>query len=343
MRELALAARDAASSALPFALGAVAGAAGTAVARAVALRLGFHAAPNPIVPQHKKPVPYLGGAGLAVGAALAWFVADARPAEPSRAAWLVPVAAFLAFGVVDDAVAFRAGRKLALQCACAALAVAAGWVAPVTGVPWLDAALSAAWIVVAVNAVNVTDVCDGLVAGLSLASLLAAAALAPEARVVALAGAGACGGFLWFNKPPATIYLGDAGSHVLGFLLAAAGIVCVRRVTAWPGVPCAALLLGVPLFEVWLLVTARRAKGIPWWRGSSDHLALRLQAAGFSKWRTDALAWGAGAVLALEGVALPRMPVGLQVVALSVTVAAAAACRTKLLGWEVRGGVGSRA
>lgn len=321
----------------PFVVGGVAGAVATMLARSFARRIGFVALPNAIVPQHRAPVPYLGGVGVALGGGIAILLGGGSAwLSSARLLWCLPFLAFLILGLVDDANPFQPGRKFLLQLACAVLACLTGWVAPITGIPLLDGALSCAWIITVVNAVNVTDVCDGLVAGLGVTGLLALAVLVPDARELALIGAGACGGFLLLNRPPATIYLGDAGSHLIGSFLAAAGIACVQRWSVWPGLPCAALLTAVPLFEVLLLVTARRARGIPWWRGSPDHLALRLQAAGFSKWSTDALAWSAGGLLAVEAVVLPDWTNPTQVAALAATCAGAALCGRKLLGWEVR-------
>lgn len=290
---------------LAFALAAAAGAACTWMARAMALRLGIVNHPNPIVPQHRRPVAYLGGLGLAGGiAAVAAVDPGAAFAGVPSAGIGVGGALFLALGLVDDVRPFRPGTKLALQCAAALAAAAAGVVCRGTGVAALDVALSALWLVVMVNAVNFTDVCDGLVAAVGLAVFVVLGVTAPELGAGAMAVAGASLGVLAFNRPPASIFLGDAGAHLAGFLLAAATLAGMDQRPAWPGLAWALLAGGVFLFEAAFITVQRVRKGLAPWRGSPDHFALRLQAAGVSRGRVDVLAALAGSALALAGAAL---------------------------------------
>ena len=325
----------------PAALGVLAAAAAwlcTWLARAAAPRVGMISHPNPLVPQHVRPVAYLGGLGVAGGMAAALLAARlaGAPAGAGGLSWPALAAggaAFLLVGVADDARAFSPAAKLLLQCAAAALAVGLGLRLFAFAPPAADALLTAAWVLLMVNAVNVTDVCDGLVAGIAAVTLGAVAVFVPELRGVAAVGAGACAGFLWFNHPPASIYLGDAGSHLLGFVLAVAAARAARDPSAATTLASTALLAGVALFEVVLLVRARRRRGIPWWRGSPDHFALRLQARGWSRARTDAAAWAAALLLALAAFALPRLAplAGFALVA-GVLAAAAAAMRALQAG-----------
>jgi UDP-GlcNAc:undecaprenyl-phosphate GlcNAc-1-phosphate transferase len=286
-------------TALLIPVAAAFGALATWASRAVARRLGVVSAPDPFVDQHTEPVARLGGVGIAAAAAAA-LALDPRVGGATAVGALL----FLAAGLLDDVREFAPSRKLALQLAAASVAGAFGATLDVTGNPVLDAVGGAVWIVVIVNAVNVTDVCDGLVAGLAVIALLALGAAEPSLWEPCLAVSGACLGFLVFNAPPASIFLGDAGSSFLGFVLAALSLDAVRRPdSARPGIQ-ALLLLGVPLFELGFVVLARSRRGVPWWRGSADHIALRLQAAGLSRWQTDAVAWTAGAALALAALTL---------------------------------------
>ncbi len=315
--------------------GAGAGAAGTALVRAIARRTGFVNEPNPIVPQHDRPVAYLGGVGVALGlaAVLAWGAAAGEPVGLKGLG--LGAALFCLLGVVDDARALRPAHKLAAQLVVSAIAVGGGLTAPVTGAPAVDAALSVLWIAGVVNAVNFTDVCDGLVAGLAAVGLFALAVLVPALQVPALATAGACLGFLLFNRPPATIFLGDAGSHLLGFLLAGGGIVLFRGAPTGSSALAAVLIVAVPAFEFVFLFWVRVRKGLPWWRGSPDHFSLRLQAAGCSRGGTDAIAWGAAALLAGVAVSLESLPPGGRLAVLPLLVAGAGLSGWKLLPWEV--------
>lgn len=274
----------------------VAGLAMTWISMRFARRFGIVSQPNPIVPQHTRPVAYLGGVGIALGIGvtagiLAWLSPDRAVGIPASIALGGPL--FLSIGLVDDLRPFRPLAKLLWQGVAATGVVAATGSAPLIGAPLVDGALAVVWIVVVVNALNVTDVCDGLAGGLAAVSLVGLAAFGTGASPFTWIAAGAVVGFLVLNAPPAKIFLGDAGSHLLGFLLADLTL----RHAAGSG-PISAplvmlLVVVVPLFEVAFIVARRVRQGIPWWRGSPDHFALRLQAAGLSKWRVDLLAWGA--------------------------------------------------
>ncbi len=270
------------------------------LARAAAKRTGFVAHPNPIVASHRSPVPYLGGAAIAVAMLLAG--AFVRPALGTAA--VLPGLAFLLLGLADDRRAFAAAPKFALQVAAAGCAVAAGARAPLTGMPIADAMLSGLWILVLVNAFNFVDVCDGLLAGVALVFFAFAAIAIPQGRDLAALAAGATLALLTANRPPAKIYLGDAGSHLLGFVVA---WLCLAPGPHAVGMTRAAWALAVPLAELVFITAVRIAKGLPWWKGSPDHFALRLQARGWGAWRVDLCAWSAAAAFAAVGVAWPAL------------------------------------
>lgn len=305
---------------------AAAAIASTWVARSLALRLGFVSHPNPIVPQHTEPVAYLGGAGIAVAIVIA-LLSGAKTIVPLFI-WL-PALLFLALGVADDLRPFSAAKKLLLQSAVAMLAVILGFRADVSGIAILDAFAAFLWIIALVNAVNVTDVCDGLVAGVSVPLFLALALLNPTRAPLALAVAGACVGFLFFNRPPATIFLGDGGSHLLGFLAATLTPLSSRSF------PAALLVMGVFLFELLFLVFVRTRKGLRWWLGSRDHFALRLQAAGLSKVQTDLVAIAAGIGVAAMAVAAAEAEPHVKIALLALAAVFALIAGRLLLRWEV--------
>jgi UDP-GlcNAc:undecaprenyl-phosphate GlcNAc-1-phosphate transferase len=301
--------------------------------------------PNGIVPQHKTAVAYLGGFGVALGAFASFglfqilTVLGRVPGDRLRQfPWALTMgsALFLLLGLYDDLVVLRPAPKFALQILAACAAMFAGVTPRLTGIAILDVALSCAWIVVVVNAVNVTDVCDGLVAGLSLLAFLFLSFLGPEHRFVDIILAGACLGFLVFNRPPARIYLGDAGSHLLGFLLAflTLGEVSARaRLSAYVAM---ALVAGVPLFEVTFLAAVRTRKRLPFWQGSPDHFSLRLQAAGLSRGQTDLLAWAVMVLLcAFARLLLMDPPWPQQAAAIMAPVLILSQCWRLLLRYEV--------
>jgi UDP-GlcNAc:undecaprenyl-phosphate GlcNAc-1-phosphate transferase len=290
-----------------FALGAL----GTWAARACAYRIGFFNHPNPIVEQHSRPVAYMGGAGLAVGASLTMVLHLSKNSHGALDASLrststdvaiaVGAVSFLAFGLIDDARSFSPARKAAVQFALATVSALLGLVPHVTGLHLVDVAIGVGYVMVFLNAFNFTDVCDGLLGGLSVVLFSYVAWEYCEVRSVAAVVAASSAGFLVFNHPPASIFLGDAGSHALGFMAAALMISASRSECSALPLVVGAICAGVPLFELVFITLMRIRKGIPWWRGSPDHFALRLQKTGLSALQTDLV--GCVCAIAVAGAA----------------------------------------
>jgi UDP-GlcNAc:undecaprenyl-phosphate GlcNAc-1-phosphate transferase len=322
----------------------VAGVLLTWLARAFARWRGIVNHPNPIIPQHTESVAYLGGVAILFGIAAALAAVGLLeriglmssrnlPVIPWQVA--LPAVLFAAMGTADDLLSFSPKRKLALQLALSTLAVWLGAALPLTGNMFVDATVSILWFTVMVNAFNLTDVCDGLLAGIACVMLVATAFLVPEIAGIALVCCGVILGFLVFNLPPASIYLGDGGSHLLGFICAVLLMAGAQRHSPWPFAASALLIAAVPLFELVFLVVVRARKGLPWWRGSPDHFSLRLQKSGFSRFATDMIAWITGAVLAALGIAALRMPEVLRWLSLAAVMVVLAAAWKWLLRWEV--------
>lgn len=293
--------------------------AGAVAVRAAARRgLGVVDVPDPNVPAHTRPVASVGGIAVALGClagALVVGFADVVPIEVAVGGLL-----FLAIGVVDDLLKLSVRGKLVPQLVGAAVVVGLGARLEVTGNGLADAALAFVWILVVVNAVNLTDICDGLVSGLAAIAFLTLAAIDPSRGEVAIIAAGACLGFLVLNAPRATIFLGDAGSHFVGFLLAILTMQTVGGRDAVAEFAAVILVLGVFLFELVFLVWARRRRGLAWWLGSDDHAAIRLQAAGLSVWSTDVVLWVCGAMFGIGAIIMHRLD-GLQLLPLGIAIA----------------------
>lgn len=314
----------------------------TGATRRFAVARGIVNHPNPIVPQHTRPVAYLGGVGIFLGcAATVGALALLHRLGLARAAALAvpgPVAVgallFLVLGVIDDVVVLSAAAKFGCQVVAAATAVSLGLGRPITGIGVVDRLICAWWVLTLVNAFNFTDVCDGLVAGLACVTFVAVAALGWVAGGLPVMLAGACVGFLVWNRPPARIFLGDAGSHLLGFL-AAALTLAAPTVPAAPRSAQIVLLVAVPLFELTFLTCVRIRKGLAWWKGSPDHFALRLQSAGLTRLQTDVVAWSLAAALAGVAIVLPALSPATAVATLVAVLLVLAGCARLLLRWEV--------
>jgi UDP-GlcNAc:undecaprenyl-phosphate GlcNAc-1-phosphate transferase len=170
-------------------------------------------------------------------------------------------------------------------------------------------AVTVLWILTVTNAFNFTDNMNGLCAGLAaIASLLLGALSAAHdhylvASFAFLAG-GATLGFLPYNFPRASVFLGDAGSHLLGFLLAVLTILPhfyspehPRRLAVFSPL----LILAVPLSDLVAVVWLRLKKGKPIYVGDDNHFSHRLVRLGLSKVQAVLLLWGIAA--AVGGVA----------------------------------------
>jgi len=203
---------------------------------------------------------------------------------------------FFIVGLLDDRYAFSAGPKLALQVAAAAIVVFGfGLRAPVAAdTAWVSQAVAVLWIVAVVNAYNLLDHADGLAAAVGVVAFvfIAMAGFVLDQRVfltdrwlapgVALPAAGALAGFLIYNRPPARLFMGDAGSAVVGFLLAAVPLaeVYTRRYEMSRYAVFAPLaVLAVPLFDMLCVIVSRMRRGESPFRGdATSHLAHRMLA-----------------------------------------------------------------
>ena len=271
----------------------------TWLSRALALRIGFVSHPNPIVPQHTKPIAYLGGAGIVAGGA-AVIVLLGYLGHLESTCWTIVrlggcAFLYLLLGLVDDLVRLAPLPKFLVQAGLAVIAVLAATAYSFTGLWLIDMGLSTLVVLILVNAFNLIDVCDGLLAGLSVIVFVALSRTNPQFSLVALVVAGSCAGFLVFNFPPASIFLGDAGSHVLGFLAAAMTLTGGEATEATSYWMSLFLVLAIPLYELGFLIMIRSKKGIPWFMASPDHFSLRLQAAGLTRPQTIGVSWLAAA------------------------------------------------
>jgi len=260
----------------------------TPVARAVAFRIGMvdHPAPRKL---HTRPIPLLGGAALYLAVLIALLVLEDRYNLPQLAGVLVGATAISFLGIWDDRWGLRPLVKLAGQAAVAGAVMATGIMVSLFPWPILNATVTLLWLVGITNAFNLIDNMDGLSGGIgavSAAFFLLLAALNGQYLVGALSAAvlGACLGFLRYNFNPASIFMGDAGSLFLGFLMAVLGIKLrfpnnVAFVT-WM-VPV--LVLGVPIFDAALVIFSRLRRGLnPLTTPGKDHLSHRLVRAGLT-------------------------------------------------------------
>ena len=176
--------------------------------------------------------------------------------------------------------------------------------------PWINGLLTCLWVVTIINALNFMDNMDGLATSLSIVislSLFILSYLNGQYLVAALcmAVAAACIGFLFWNRRPASIYLGDAGALYLGFLLAAISIrVDVNSDTEIIRVLVPLLIFAIPVIDITQVVISRVVKGKSPFEGGRDHLSHLLLNKGLSEGKVLTGLTASALTLALIGVFL---------------------------------------
>ncbi|MCB9492848.1 MAG: undecaprenyl/decaprenyl-phosphate alpha-N-acetylglucosaminyl 1-phosphate transferase [Epsilonproteobacteria bacterium] len=246
-------------------------------------------APNGELKKHANPVPYLGGFAIYIS-----FIATLAIAYPfqNTALWLLLGSTFLLFvGFVDDLKVMTPGQKFFAQC-LAVLCFLKGGCSLKTNffVSYVRTFLSGFWMLSVINAFNLIDVMDGLsaIVSITVASSFLVVALLLEQYLVSLllvAMLGGLCGFFWYNKPPARIYLGDAGSLFLGGFFAAIPLMIEWSRQSIDIYYTPVIILAIPLLELGFLVLIRSWLSIPFYYGSPHHFSIFLQKKRWNKWK----------------------------------------------------------
>jgi UDP-N-acetylmuramyl pentapeptide phosphotransferase/UDP-N-acetylglucosamine-1-phosphate transferase len=291
---------------------------GTPVLRRLATATGFvdHPAPRK---SHRHPIPYLGGIAI-ITSVLVALLFEAR-AAPRVGVLMVGAAALGAMGLLDDDRTVDPRFRFLAETLAAVLAVVVGVRIHATGIEALDILITIVWIVGVTNAINLLDNMDALAAGVSAVTALSVFALAILGRqpvVATLAGAvaGACLGFLVYNRPPASIFMGDAGSLFLGFVLAILTINVSPAVFPPVSFLIPLLLLAIPVLDTTVVTVARLRRGRPVSQGGRDHLSHRLAKRGLRRRRAVAVLIGCESVLGVLAVLAGRRIVPVTVAVL---------------------------
>jgi len=300
------------SIAAPFALAMVLALVFVPIARTVAARLGYVARPREDR-WHKRPVAMFGG--VAIAASLFACVLIFRVGR--ELAVLAGAAATMCLvGLVDDVLSLKPSTKLIAQIAGASILLffdyRLNWLHSYT----LDTILTLVWVVGMTNAFNLLDNMDGLCGGIAvivggslLISLLPGAGphAFAEARYLAML-LGAVAGFLVYNVHPASIFMGDSGSLLLGFSFAAVTLSAERttagRTDVLSIVAAPVLVLLIPIFDTTLVTLSRWFSGRRASQGGRDHSSHRLVAIGLSERAAVALLWLLAAIGGGLGIAI---------------------------------------
>lgn len=287
----------------------------TPVFRKVALRSQFLDTPTGQLKKHTAPVPYLGGLAIYFSFLLVIFGSlSLAPPDDTR-----PIFALLAggtvialMGLVDDLFSLTPAMKFLFEIVAAVLLIVFGLKLEfLPSHPILTYGLTIFWVLAVTNAVNIIDIMDGLASGVAaiaclgfvLVPFLGAHSFVPFTAAVL---GGSVLGFLPYNYQPARIYMGDSGALFLGFVLSAIAMGHGYTQNNVVGLCGPLLILGVPLYDTALVMMIRFIKGRSMFRGSPDHLALRLRKIGFTVKQTVHTLWFVSFMLVLSAGFLVR-------------------------------------
>ncbi len=233
---------------------------------------------------HTHPTPKGGGIAIFLSFLAVTLILD-PPANAQGWAFLGLATIIAALGLTDDFHPLSWQLRLGIQ---AIVAVVAVFLLPI-GLPTLALPLAVLWIVGMINAFNMLDNMDGLSAGVacvaaSLAAYASASELGAPSALPFLVLVGSLLGFLWFNRSPARIFMGDAGSTFLGFFIGTKVLSVDFLDADRPGsffFPV--LLLSVPIYDLATVVTLRLMQGHSPFHADKQHLSHRLVDLGLSK------------------------------------------------------------
>lgn len=287
-------------------------------ARRLAILIGAIDVPLDSRRVHKKPIPRMGGLALYMAfttATLCFFPYLSK----SYFGILLGGAVLVVSGIIDDKYNLRPLYKFSFQVVAAAIAVSFGIRIEVLNnilvfskkeyisLRWLSVPITMGWIILLINAVNLTDGLDGLAAGVACISsitLLIIAVLLNDVNsaVITAALAGACIGFLPYNFNPARIFMGETGASFIGFVLATVSVTGLFKMYTVISVAVPFLILGLPIFEIIFSVLRRILKGQSPVHADKKHIHHRLLAMGLSQKRSVALIYIITAVLCAAAV-----------------------------------------
>jgi UDP-GlcNAc:undecaprenyl-phosphate GlcNAc-1-phosphate transferase len=285
----------------------------------------------------ERPTPKLGGLAILAGvitASVIWLPATIHlqhvPHAPKGSGGTVHTWPILAgaglitlVGAIDDWKPLSPLLKLIGQIAAALIAVEGGVAVSDVTLPFIGSLqfpnqgglLSCNWLVALMNVVNFSDGLDGLAAGLcaidGIAFTIIIFALPggpPAAAWLAATTAGASLGFLFYNFPPASVFMGDSGANLLGYLLGVVAVVGSLKTGAVIALAAPLLVLAVPFLDTGFVVAKRLKYRRKPWAADANHFHHRMARIGFSQRKTVAYLYAWTALLAGVAVALRFIP-----------------------------------
>ena len=280
--------------------------------RKIAFRYSILDRPNQSHKTHKESIPYLGGLAIVIPVSLLVFFGPLIFIQNSDyslrvALFLFPALILALVGLYDDIKSLSASSRFFVQSLIAVSATLylskLGYRVSIISNEIGNLLLSIFWLVGITNAFNFFDNLDGGATGITFVAsltLFLLALLGDQYLIssISLALAGASLGFLWWNRNPARIYLGDSGALFIGFILAISLLQFEPNIesrVASALVPV--FILALPIIDTSVAVASRILRGVSIFQGGRDHLSHRLIFLGFNKRKTAYSLWSLSVLL----------------------------------------------
>ena len=299
----------------------------TPLVRTLAVKIGAIDAPD-ARKVHQVSIPRLGGLAIYIGymVSLLYSVKDISSVK----GLLIGSVILVAVGIWDDVKQIGPKTKLLGQ-------IVAALMLPIFDnaihfisigdhmlyLEYLSIPLTVFWIVGFTNIVNLIDGLDGLAAGISLIACIAICIVTlqmgqVDLACITLALAGAACGFLRYNFNPAKIFMGDTGSMLLGYTMAAISVMGSVKTAATVGLVVPVIVLGLPILDTLFAIVRRRINGRPVFQPDKGHLHHRLLAMGLTQKQAVLLMYAITAVLGCVSIvaAKANFTIGLLLVVL---------------------------
>lgn len=288
----------------------------TPLMRKLAIRIGAVDAPNMARKVQTEPVPYLGGVAIVIGVLAATYtviIFENRDIGLASTV-LIPATAMAVIGLVDDLRGLPPWPRLISQTLVGIIVAGILIYTDTIGTPSkifiIDVVITILWIVGVCNSINFFDNLDGGAAGtvvvISIFTFLIAFNQGQLlVSALAIVTAGATAGFLLWNRPPAKIYMGDAGALFLGIIVA---VLTIRLNPAiqptWKSLAIPVLLMAIPILDTTVAVTSRISRGISPFTGGRDHLSHRLMRKGLHRRAAAISLWALAGVYGVTAYAI---------------------------------------
>ena len=243
---------------------------------------------------HKKPIPLIGGLAIYVAFVIV-LIFKPGPLSKEETGILIGATIITLGGLIDDKFDLRPWQKILFQLAAALSLVFTSVSIQNFTNPLIDGnsfiilgyisiPFTILWVIGITNAINLTDGLDGLAAGITMISAITIFIIALlkgtpdglEAATLSGIFIGAVAGFFPYNFNPASIFMGDTGSQLLGFMLAAISIQGATKTAAGFAIGVPILALGLPIYDTLFAMVRRRINGMPMMQGDRGHIHHRL-------------------------------------------------------------------